>query len=246
MENCIDCGNNTPLPKNRKALFLDLDHTLIRPKSGGRVEVKWPANTSTEDVTAMIQAAERSLPKHIELLHTDTSNPNGFAFVYRNTFPKDGKDWEFIPGVQEAIKPFLDNDFLIVIITNQGGIEAKFHTEEEVEDKLSGIMASLLLNYKAAGGGKGRGLIDLSRQTGYFYCPSMNPADPDRKPNPGMIIRAIEKLGIDVNKSLFVGDMQSDADAALKAGIACFTWAADFIKLGETNFFLLEDFTNEG
>ena len=53
--------------------------------------------------------------------------------------------------------------------------------------------------------------------TDVFYCPYLS--GPDRKPNPGMFIKARDKYCIDMKKSVSVGDKQRDIQAALNAGI---------------------------
>jgi D-glycero-D-manno-heptose 1,7-bisphosphate phosphatase len=41
----------------------------------------------------------------------------------------------------------------------------------------------------------------------------------DRKPNPGMILRARDHLGLDLSQSVLVGDKESDIDAGRTAGV---------------------------
>lgn len=94
----------------------------------------------------------------------------------------------------------------MVIITNQGGIEAGFTTAEEVEGKLTAIMDNVSEYYPT-----------LTQS--YQYCPSLK-EHPDRKPNAGMIYKAQAELGIDLSLSLFVGDMESDRQAAAAAGVS--------------------------
>ena len=44
----------------------------------------------------------------------------------------------------------------------------------------------------------------------------------DRKPNPGMLIKAIKKWNIDVKKSFFIGDSISDFNASKKIDLKFF------------------------
>ena len=55
--------------------------------------------------------------------------------------------------------------------------------------------------------------------TDVFCCPYLDANHPDRKPNPGMFLKAIKKYNIDVDKSYSFGDKERDLEAAKKAGI---------------------------
>ena len=41
----------------------------------------------------------------------------------------------------------------------------------------------------------------------------------DRKPNPGMILKAAKDFNIDLEQSILIGDKESDIESAQKAGI---------------------------
>ena len=41
----------------------------------------------------------------------------------------------------------------------------------------------------------------------------------DRKPNPGMILKAVNKWNINIKKSFFIGDQTTDLKAAKEVGI---------------------------
>lgn len=41
-----------------------------------------------------------------------------------------------------------------------------------------------------------------------------------RKPAPGMLLRLLEHYGVSPEEALFVGDLDSDAEAARRAGVA--------------------------
>jgi D-glycero-D-manno-heptose 1,7-bisphosphate phosphatase len=46
-----------------------------------------------------------------------------------------------------------------------------------------------------------------------------HPDHPDRKPNPGMILRAAAEHDIDPARSFLIGDQDSDMEAARRAGV---------------------------
>jgi len=46
-----------------------------------------------------------------------------------------------------------------------------------------------------------------------------HPDPPDRKPNPGMILRAFNDFPIERERSVLVGDKASDIEAATRAGV---------------------------
>ena len=48
----------------------------------------------------------------------------------------------------------------------------------------------------------------------------LHPDHPARKPNPGMILRAADDLGLDLQNSWLVGDKTIDIEAARRAGLA--------------------------
>ena len=62
----------------------------------------------------------------------------------------------------------------------------------------------------------------------FYYCPFHEDAaidtyravdHPDRKPNPGMILRAMREWKTDPARSFLIGDKASDVEAARRAGL---------------------------
>jgi D-glycero-D-manno-heptose 1,7-bisphosphate phosphatase len=67
-----------------------------------------------------------------------------------------------------------------------------------------------------------------ARLDAFYYCPYHDDAaveayrvenHPDRKPNPGMILRALEEWSIDPARALVIGDRDTDVEAAEGAGL---------------------------
>lgn len=136
-------------------------------------------------------------------------------------FPLDEHDWEFMPGVVETVKPFIEEGYIFCLISNQGGIAAGFQTIEEVERKLTNVLHVL---------GHQIGILPPHGQYHWFYCSSLEPTHPDRKPNPGMITGALEKLQIDPQWSIFVGDLNTDQEAASAAHIRDYFHITNFLQ----------------
>ena len=116
-----------------------------------------------------------------------------------------------LPGVAEAIKEFRRAGFAVVLVTNQSAIGRGTLTL----DRLDQIHTEMRRQLAAQGA-----TID-----GIYYCPIAPSGDdrsvvehPDRKPGPGMLLRAAADLKLDLAGSWMVGDLISDVHAGLNAG----------------------------
>lgn len=116
-------------------------------------------------------------------------------------------EFEFIPEFLEIFKKIEKQGFLKIIITNQQGVGKGLMTEEELS-KVHNLMQ-----------------FNLYQKLGYsfddiYYSPDLaNSGSKSRKPEPGMILDAIDKWDIDKENSYFIGDSESDAIAGQRAGI---------------------------
>ena len=103
--------------------------------------------------------------------------------------------------------------YLIFIVTNQAGIGRGYYSESDFV-KLTDWMIGKFLE---------QGIV-ISE---VFYCPNhpvfgqgkYKKEDFDRKPNPGMLLKAIKKYSLDAKTSLMVGDKPTDVEAGQRAGI---------------------------
>ena len=110
----------------------------------------------------------------------------------------------FIHGIFDLCKKAMDKGYCLVIVTNQAGVAKGYFTEEDVVN----LHAWMKDRFSEKG-------IVIA---GFYYCPFHKKAtvekyraDSDcRKPKPGMILKAAEELGIDISRSLMVGDKASD------------------------------------
>jgi D-glycero-D-manno-heptose 1,7-bisphosphate phosphatase len=117
------------------------------------------------------------------------------------------EEFLFNKGVVEALKYFISKGYLLIIITNQGGISKKIFTVSHLE-KVHKFMTDHL---KAFG-------IEI---TDIFYCPHHPDNEKCRCRKPGTLLfeRAIKKYSIDPAGSYMIGDSEIDIQAADKMGI---------------------------
>ena len=121
--------------------------------------------------------------------------------------------YRVFPFAAEAIRALNESGWLAVLVTNQAGV-ARGYFAEEMIGRVHGVLAEEL--------GRGGARLDA-----VYYCPH-HPSvgeppyrfDCDcRKPRPGLIRRAAEELGIDLEHSWMVGDRHSDTELARNAGV---------------------------
>lgn len=110
-----------------------------------------------------------------------------------------------ILDIGSSIKKLKDNNFLIIVITNQSAINRGLTTYENV-NQIHFSIQEYLKKYNVQ--------IDA-----FYYCPH-HPDDhcSCRKPQPGLILQAAKDFNIDLISSWMVGDMDTDIQAAINAG----------------------------
>jgi D-glycero-D-manno-heptose 1,7-bisphosphate phosphatase len=117
------------------------------------------------------------------------------------------EDFILNKGVIESLKYFISKGYLLIVITNQGGIARGIYTVSRME-KLHTYMNKLLQASEIA-------LTDI------FYCPHHPTISPClcRKPGTLLIEQAIAKYDIDPFASFMIGDSETDIEAAGKMHI---------------------------
>jgi D,D-heptose 1,7-bisphosphate phosphatase len=116
-----------------------------------------------------------------------------------------------LPGAAQALGALRRAGFALVLITNQSAVGRGFITEarlNEIHDELNRLLAE-----------QGAALDAI------YYCPDVPLGDdrtivvnPNRKPGPGLLLRAADELNLDLDASWMVGDLISDVLAGLNAG----------------------------
>lgn len=115
-------------------------------------------------------------------------------------------EFTFYEGVLEAFNIFNQKFGRIIIVTNQKGIGKGLTKKEDLEELHQNMKAAII----AAGG----------RVDAVFYCPDMNDDSPNRKPQPGMGLQAIQQFPeIDVTRAIMVGNTLSDMSFGRNLGV---------------------------
>jgi histidinol-phosphate phosphatase family protein len=128
---------------------------------------------------------------------------DGTIIVDKN-YLNDPEQVEFFPVAIEALKS-LQNDFLLIVVTNQSGIARGLVQVENVyliHEKMQAVLKPYGVQITAF----------------YFSPHAADSNHPLRKPNPGMLIQAAKDHRIDLGASFMIGDKPIDVEAGQRAG----------------------------
>ena len=115
----------------------------------------------------------------------------------------DPRNFEFIDGVFEFCLDAQQKGFKIIVVTNQSGIERGYFTEDDYERTTRYMVEEF--------GRHGVMITDV------LHCPSLS--GPDRKPAPGLFLKARDRHDIDMSRSINIGDKDRDVQAGRAAGV---------------------------
>ncbi|MBC8101986.1 MAG: HAD family hydrolase [Cytophagales bacterium] len=115
-----------------------------------------------------------------------------------------------LPGAAQAVRALNNAHLPVFIISNQQGVAKGLMTGADllhIDDALKRNLAESAGAY-----------VEQS-----YYCPHAASDDcPCRKPKGGMILQAAREHGLDLATSVFIGDTETDAQAARDAGVGAF------------------------
>ncbi len=123
------------------------------------------------------------------------------------------ENFEFVDGIFDVCSAAQAMDYKIIVVTNQAGIGRGYYTEQQF-GYLTQWMCAQFIQREI-------------RISAVYHCP-FHPVhgvgvykreSDERKPNPGMLLRAAKDLGLDLRKSVMVGDKMTDMEAAFNAGV---------------------------
>jgi len=122
------------------------------------------------------------------------------------------EDFEFIPGVPDAIRRLKNAGFMVIVVSNQSGIARGFYNEHAVDQLHRHIQEELARR-------------DTSIDD-FYICPH-HPEEGTgeyrvvcscRKGDAGMLLQAALDHDIDLSQSFMVGDKPADVAAGERAG----------------------------
>jgi D-glycero-D-manno-heptose 1,7-bisphosphate phosphatase len=128
-------------------------------------------------------------------------------------YPDDPAEVLLRDGIAPAIQAANQRGLPVIVVTNQSGI-ARGYFGWAAFAAVNRRVLDLLSEKDAA--------VDLVLACAYHEAGSgpLSIADhPMRKPNPGMLIEAGRRLGLNLERSLIVGDKPADMEAGRRAGL---------------------------
>lgn len=123
------------------------------------------------------------------------------------------EEFQFQEGIFELCQAAQSLGLILVVVTNQAGIAREYFTESEFVELTEWMIQEFAWRW-----------IQIAR---VYYCPfhpiyGVGPYkfdSPDRKPRPGMLLRARIELDLNMSSSIIIGDKWSDIGAAEAAGV---------------------------
>ena len=114
-------------------------------------------------------------------------------------------EFEWLPGATDALRLLKENDYRVIVVSNQAGVGRGLMTETALQQIHERMKAEA-----AQAGGKIEAV---------YYCPhDWNAGCECRKPKPGLLYRAQREPPLDLTKTFFIGDDERDGEAAEAAG----------------------------
>lgn len=122
----------------------------------------------------------------------------------------------FIEGIFDVCRRARGMGYALVVVTNQAGIARGYYSELEFHQYMIWVKSIFV--------------AQNAKLDAYYYCPHHPDASLAqyrgtcncRKPAPGMLIRAADELGLDLARSIMLGDKKSDEEASINAGVGKF------------------------
>ena len=150
------------------------------------------------------------------LLIFDADGTLRWTTVEGGQYPNGPDQWRLMPNVRETLArvDWRPGGTRLGIASNQNGVAAGHLSERMARRLLEDTVRAAI------------GLVPDGAAIEMCVCP-VSAGCACRKPEPGLLLRILERTGVDAARALFVGDLEIDREAARRAGVP-FAWAADF------------------
>lgn len=129
-------------------------------------------------------------------------------------FLRSPADLRLLPGAAEGVRLFNRAGWKVVVVTNQSGIARGLLDEPTLAAIHARLEAEL-----ARGGAHVDAILHCPHHP-EEGAPPFRRACACRKPAPGMLVAAAERLGLDLAASWTIGDSRRDLEAGRRAGLA--------------------------
>ena len=132
---------------------------------------------------------------------------DGVLNFERGDYTYKPEDFEILPHVVEVLKLARDRGYLLIVISNQSGIDKGYYTIKDVE-----ILHKMMQDELA------KSKLHFAEIYYSIYHPSVTQSL-SRKPGSIMLEKAIARFKLNKDLCLMVGDKERDIEAANGAGV---------------------------
>ena len=122
------------------------------------------------------------------------------------------EDVRWVEGAFSLCRTAMELGYKLIVVTNQSGIARGMYSEADFHALMEWMLVEC-----------GREQVKVD---GVYFCPyhpegigEYKREHEDRKPGPGMLLRAAREHGLDLARSVMVGDRCSDVAAANSVGL---------------------------
>jgi D-glycero-D-manno-heptose 1,7-bisphosphate phosphatase len=120
----------------------------------------------------------------------------------------------FMPGIRDALRQLASLGPPLIVISNQAAVGKGLLDAAHLEEITLKMQQALL--------------EDGTTLAAAYYCPHrIEDHCPCRKPKPALLLSAAADFNIDLSRSIFIGDSDTDVQAARTAGCAPVLFGAD-------------------
>jgi len=122
-----------------------------------------------------------------------------------NDYVLEWSQFVFIPGIRKALRELSSLGLPLLLISNQAAVGKGLLARSALESITRRLHETLS--------------TDGTTINAYYYC--VHKADDGcdcRKPRPGLLVRAAVDFRVDMTRSIFIGDSETDVQAAWAAG----------------------------